>query len=538
MIKNVTIPFHPIPFTLFPVLSLYTANANQLSFGDVLPTMLIVLAITMLAWMALFGVVRDSSRSAIAISLVVFLFFSYAHFLTLFAVFAGFLNRYQSIRTLVETRNGMLFWIILGMLVVGVCILWVTRTNRNLNLLTKLLNFLSMALVVMVLPTWASTLISQGQAQSVIIQGDGYKGNLEHQTSFQSIRDSSRQLPDIYYIILDGYGRSDVLKEIYDLDNQEFLNSLESRGFFVADKSYSNYPRTGLSVASSLNMTYLDEFSDQLGAQSENLFSLKPLIENNLVFKKLRQAGYTIVAFSSGYLLTEISSADQIFAYQRTPDNFQNILINNTPLSLFLLGKQYDWHRERIKFSLNQLPELSRGDQPIFVFVHILAPHPPFVFGPNGESIYPPRAYGIHDGGDFLMLADREEYLQGYGDQAVFISKAVIGAVERILESSTIPPVIIIQGDHGPRSSLEPGILDQASLVEYMMILNAYHMPQIDPNLLKPGITPVNTFRLLFNTYLGTNYRMLEDRSYYSTNDQPFMFTEITRYLRNYPAQD
>lgn len=538
MIKKGTIPFHPILLALFPVLSLYTANANQLSLGDVLPTLLIVLAITMLTWIAFFGVVRELERSAIAISLLVFLFFSYSHFLTLLSVFAGFFNHYQSIRMLVETKNGMLFWIILGMLAVGGCILWIMRTNRNLNLLTKLLNFLSMALVIIVLPTWASTLISQGQAQSVTIQGDSYKENLEHQTSFQSIRDSSKQLPDLYYIILDGYGRSDVLKEIYDLDNQEFLNSLESRGFYVADKSYSNYPRTGLSVASSLNLAYLNEFSDQLGAQSDNLISLQPLIENNLVFEELRRAGYTIVTLSSGYSLTEIASADQIYAYQRTPDNFQNILINNTPLSVFLLGKQYDWHRERIKFALDQLPGLSREDQPIFIFAHILAPHPPFVFGPNGESIYPPRAYGIHDGGDFLMLGDREEYLQGYRDQAVFISKAVIIAVERILESSAIPPVIIIQGDHGPRSSSEPEILDQESLFERMMILNAFHIPQIDPNLLNPGITPANTFRLVFNTYLGTNYQMLEDRGYYTTNERPFMFTEITRYLREYPTQD
>ena len=40
--------------------------------------------------------------------------------------------------------------------------------------------------------------------------------------------------PDIYYIILDGHARSDILKELYDYDNSEFINYLTGKGFYVA----------------------------------------------------------------------------------------------------------------------------------------------------------------------------------------------------------------------------------------------------------------------------------------------------------------
>ena len=97
------------------------------------------------------------------------------------------------------------------------------------------------------------------------------------------------------------------------------------------------------------------------------------------------QLGYRLVNFSSGWSVSEISTADQFLAPDIAPDDFQMVLINNTPLSIFLLSRQYDWHRERIRFSLTQLPEVARDPQPTFVFAHLLGPHPPFVFGPNGE---------------------------------------------------------------------------------------------------------------------------------------------------------
>ena len=531
--KKKNIPFHPALFAIFPILSLYVANMNRVSIGEILPTLMLVMVVTLLVWSALFVLTRDRTRSAIAISIFLFFFFSFAHILTAISVSAEFFHRYENIRTLVETRNGMLLWLVVELLVVGGIIYRIYRSKRDLLPQTRVLNFLSIIMVVTVLSTWASTQINLGYVQASSNHGNSSFGEDDLLTSLQPVNINDERLPDIYYIILDGYGRSDILDEIYNLDNGDFLSSLESKGFFVAEDSNSNYPRTGLSFASSLNAAYLDRISQQLGQESENLLPLKSFIENSFVFQQLRQAGYKIITFPSGYELTEISSSDQIISTQATPDSVQNLLINNTPLSIFLLGKQYDWHRQRITYTIDQLPEVSNQDQPTFVFAHILAPHPPFVFGSNGESINPSRKYGIDDGNEFLAVANQEEYLNGYRDQLVYINSQIINSIERIMASSSTQPVIIIQGDHGPRSSYEPEILEGENLVERMAILNAYLLPGIDPSLLYPGITPVNTFRLLFNAYLGTNYPLLEDRSYYSTNDQPFQFTDVTSRLDN-----
>jgi hypothetical protein len=437
------------------------------------------------------------------------------------------MHNYEKIRALVETRTSMLIWFFIQALLVAVIIIYVSHLKHRPNTLTKVFNFMSTVLVLMVLFTMTSNLLNQNRAQAGSTQNPGSMWEKD----LQPITIINQDLPDIYYIILDGFGRSDILEEIYDLNNGEFISFLESKGFYVAEESSSNYSQTGLSLASSLNLTYLDELSQQVGPQSENLSPLKANIENNLVFNQLRQVGYRIVSFSSGFTLTELTTADQLLASQMAPDSFKNILINNTPLSMFLLGKQYDWHRQRIQFTFQKLPEVPQDNQPTFVFAHVLAPHPPFVFGPNGENINPPRKYDIYDGSVFLAVADREEYLDGYRNQLTYITEATKIAIEGILENSSTQPVIIIQGDHGPRSSDESEILDGANLAERMAILNAYLLPGIDPNMLYPGITPVNTFRLLFNGYLGTNFPLLGDRSYYSPSDRPFQFTDVTSKL-------
>jgi len=106
--------------------------------------------------------------------------------------------------------------------------------------------------------------------------------------------------------------------------------------------------------------------------------------------------------------------------------------------------------------------------------------------------------------------------------------------VDQILEQSKDNAVIIIQSDHGSRSSDIRGVIthgglpDQTLVWERSSILNAYHLPDMcKSSNLYPSVTPVNTFRLIFNSCLGANFEMLEDKTYWSSHERPFDFTEI-----------
>ncbi|MDP8957284.1 MAG: hypothetical protein M3N24_10080, partial [Actinomycetota bacterium] len=71
--------------------------------------------------------------------------------------------------------------------------------------------------------------------------------------------------PDIYYIVLDRYGGWRTLKSEFKYDNRPFLNRLRKKGFFVADESRTNYPRTAQAIAATLDMRYLDYLEGRSG---------------------------------------------------------------------------------------------------------------------------------------------------------------------------------------------------------------------------------------------------------------------------------
>ncbi|NIM60891.1 MAG: hypothetical protein GTO30_04335, partial [Acidobacteria bacterium] len=70
---------------------------------------------------------------------------------------------------------------------------------------------------------------------------------------------ASEDAPDLYYFIFDAYTSADHLAAVFDHDNGPFLDELRKRGFFVAERSRSNYTTTLPSLASTLNMEYHSE---------------------------------------------------------------------------------------------------------------------------------------------------------------------------------------------------------------------------------------------------------------------------------------
>jgi hypothetical protein len=328
--------------------------------------------------------------------------------------------------------------------------------------------------------------------------------------------------PDIYYIILDGYARADVLAEFYGHDNSAFLDSLTARGFYVPGHSFSNYPQTYFSLASSLNLNYLDDVRGVMGDDSHDRRPLRYLIENNSVVQALRQAGYAYVLLSSDYSATQGSSqVDFCFCESYGLSEFENVLLTPTPFWLWSPQSfQYDAHRQKIESTLTHLRKLPHLAQPMFVFAHIMAPHPPFVFGPQGESLPQHAPFTISDGGDYP--GSHNEYIERYRGQVTYLNTQITAVVDAILARSSTPPVIILQGDHGPRSMPD----GESSARERLGIFAAYYLPNSDNQPFYDAMTPVNTFRLIFNRYFGTHYATLKDKSYFSTWNHPYQFAQ------------
>ena len=337
--------------------------------------------------------------------------------------------------------------------------------------------------------------------------------------------------PDIYVIVLDGYARQDVLQNIYQYSNSEFIGQLEKRGFYVANHSHSNYVQTPFAMASFWNFDYLRPW-DSSYDYGEYLFQS---IESNRVFPTLEEVGYTTVSFEGASRFTQIKKSDVYLSNFLPLNEFESLLFTDSPLepisTIFNLGisiPNYDTHRQRILYDLKTLKDIPASiPGPKIVYAHMLLPHPPYVFKQNGDPIDPSRPYGIWDGNEYR--GDREEYWKGYREQVIFANKEILKVIDAILTNSKTPPVILVMGDHGPASMFNwnfetPGCLWERTGNLYAMLLPG----QQDDSVLYPSISPVNTFRVIFNTYFGTDLPLLEDKSYMTFWQQPDRKVDIT----------
>lgn len=402
---------------------------------------------------------------------------------------------------------------------------WAWKHITKRSLVTSFLNLTSVFVVL--LPVYVTSGLLIETIRQTRIYEDRRSMNLPLALEVQPAS------PDIYLIIVDAYGREDFLREIYGLDNSEFIGYLKQRGFYVADQSTANYPQTLLSLSSLLNMQYLDEFTKDLQDTSAR-GPVVNLLQQSEVRRSLQQAGYDFVALPSATLSTQMLDADVYFKMTLGDLNeFEGLLLSSTVMNFAIEAwdlnvpvPSYSLHRRYILFSLEQLETIAEIKGPKFVFSHIMAPHPPFVLDGSGNPVQPTRPFNTGDAVSFMGTP--EEYVAGYSDEIHYLNQRLIRVIDSILARSDQPPVIIIQGDHGPANYFDMMRLDSTCLKERYSILNAYYFPDHNYSALYPAITPINSFRVIFNQYFGTNLELLEDKSYFSTWLAPYVLSDVS----------
>jgi hypothetical protein len=518
---------HPVLIGLYPIVSLYAHNIHQTAPRELVAPIGLVLVLTFLTWSALTWILKDAHRSGLIVSLFLFIFFSMSHGLAVVDDAFTWLSAVWVRKEVHVSPLTFLAWEGAFSLVLLVIILKREGFSRRFS---RFLDVFSLLLVC-----FSLTIILREVAQSRA-GAHPATGNADVTRVIETGTPRPGPLRDVYYIVLDGYARSDVMKTRFGLDNGPFLEKLERLGFYVARNSRANYCQTPLCMASALNCEYLEGLGDGHDSIEEDL---RNRVGRSKVSEALKRLGYRFVTFATGFDVTDHPEADVYLSPQARLTGFQWMLLSSTPLVTTYHGPSplnpYRLARERTLYVLETLPRVAKLPAPTFTFAHIVCPHPPFLFGEHGEDVSPyGTQYRLTDGDQYrLFYGDLETYIRGYRQQAAFLTEKVQAMIEQILALSERPPIIIIQSDHGSGLGLDISHLDRTDLEERMSILNAYYLPDGGESALYDCISPVNSFRIVSNYYFGAHLDLLEDRTFYSTWEDPSDFIDVTDRLKS-----
>ena len=520
---------HPFLLALFPALFLYSRNMGEFPTGVVCVPLLKAVGLTIAGFALLLALLKDRARAGLSLSLFLVLFSSYGHLRT------ALYSLPLPIDSLPYRAHTILFPLVCALFVV--LSLPLLKRGRSFSDLTRVLNVSAMLLLIMTLFRIGAFKVETRDAERFVVDEELF-GGIEIPLVKQE------EPPNIYYIVLDAYPRADNLRELYGHGNGSFLEFLSSRGFFVADRATSNYSRTILSLSSSLNFAYLDPLVLRVGDGTTNLKPLRRILEENRARRLLSRLGSRFVAIRSGFQNTDLKNAD-IYLTPGQRGEFEAALIRTTaasPLYSWLLRvseRAADVEREndrrRIQYIFDTLPETTEYDFPVFVFAHIIAPHPPFVFDAEGGAVEQGRYFAYKSANDLIHREGitREMYSRFFVDQLVYINGRIEALVDSLIAKSRVPPVIILRGDHGPGTFSHHSRLEFTYLGDRMAILYAIRLPGPRADALYNSMTPVNTFPVLLNELFGGRFELLDDRNFYTTREHPYRFIEVTGRIRD-----
>ena len=491
------LPIHTFLFSLFPIMFFFQGNLHEIPFGDVIFPLFLSISITFLSWVILRKFI-GSQRSGLIISLIIMSFINLGNIRFFISD-----NPTESLQSSVEGQ--ILVSILLLVNVIG--IIYFLKKHR-LDAKTSIANVISMTMI--------GVLIISITSFSITTANDNSFANLSNVPI--QISDVENK-PNIYFIILDEYAGFIQLKNDFNFDNSNFKSELEKRDFLVVKESPSNYPNTSLSIPSIINMIYFDFIPDKLGKDSKNIRVVEKMINENNVMKILQANGYKITTLDGAVgrtpdtYLADVRLCSSVFDIN--PDirkNFALVYVPIVGLQELIFDEEI---RKKLECSFAALIDFNEDTlNPDYVVAHLRFPHAPYIYDSSGNSI------SIND------MGDQNAYLE----QLKFANKKTLEIIDSIQERSS-ENIIIIISDHGFRYYINWENPTESDYIRGFNNLSAYYLPG---EVKHETIAPVNIFRTIFNSYLGMDYEILDDRQIWYSMEKPFDHKDVTDLISDY----
>jgi len=317
--------------------------------------------------------------------------------------------------------------------------------------------------------------------------------------------------PNVYYLIVDGYSGNLSLKNDHDFDNTPFLQRMSARGFQDISRAHSNYLRTAQTIGGIFSLEYPHTEDPRTWKDRRNIYPTQfEGARPPALIERLQADGYA-TWFSASVVMGCPKRHVRCIGTTVAVDPAYMTLefLTPTPVGRVLM-QSVNARRNALDPLGTHLQAMLAEQQPLFVFAHHLAPHPPFSLDRNCRM--------RHSGTEFLDVwreADREGYLEGV--------QCVNQQVERLVDSilaADRDALIVVQSDHGsgllmdlkaPLTTWTP-----AAIGERASYLNLVRAPEACAQWLNAPLGQINTARFVAGCAEGRAPEFLEERIYIS----------------------
>jgi len=492
-------PVHCLLLPVFFILHNYAQYYGLVSAAVACRVLSVIELVFLLAFLLLWAAYRHINRAALALAItgIIYLFYGVAKDFLAGIPAGGFLSRYSVLLPLV--------------LIITVAALVLIRRKNHFGRSNLFLNLLFILFIV-------------GDAAMLFRTQSSFflrKNLLVKQDRLSPARlPAPAARPDVYFLVFDSYPGTGFLHDFLRYDNTSFDRALQNRGFYVAGRPKSNYNRTALSIAATLNMEYLQDITHGTRIRSRHYNKAGLSIAHAIVPAAFIHNGYTINNLS----IFDIGGQPPLLRETFLTLPQSDVLLHNTLATRikadilwnYYIGKHATIDPERVKASKEEsaagniqkrdfnnqvadslLSMQPASGRPVFTYAHLYLPHPPFFYDKNGHG------YTMDFDRMYTTMQSRELFLS----YLAYTNKIILKITDSLQARSGGRAVIIVQSDHGYRDFTAEKQMPRLLYENY----SAFYFPDRNYSMLYDSISNINTFPVLFNKYFNTHIALQPD---------------------------
>ncbi|MEP7144547.1 MAG: sulfatase-like hydrolase/transferase [Ferruginibacter sp.] len=482
--------FKTIPWFPFLLVAFFILHGTVENFGFIYPIEILKTGVTILCWVALlFLITRLIVKNRIYAALICFFISGWLLF------FGAIYDWVKSLRLLHWIHSYTLFIPFMLCTIV----IFILLMRRKINLQNKLCLYLNVLLLVYCLYDLGHVIIKSFKSTNQTIYS-----NINFDTSLVKAK------PNVYLLLFDEYPGYKSLKDSFAFSNDRLYQFLLSKDFKILP-TFSNYNMTYYSMASMLNMHYIDKPFDPLQNTMEDDQLRIREIKNAMAIRYFKSMGYSFTNYSIFDILDQPSVKGNSFVISQATLLTHKIFFNKILRDLgwhFISGKykipfiehiymQEDRNNKMIEKELSDAnPKISPA--PKFVYAHFNMPHPPIFCDSSGNNLSASQIF------DPVTYTNKQAFLS----YLKFANKTIEKLVEDLSKADK-NAIVIVMSDHGYRGYNNNNVNDPLLFDNFC----AVRFPDKNYLTVKEKWSNVNFFMYLFNCEFNQAIPYLDDRS-------------------------